>query len=84
MYSLIGQVIQGSNLYLLTVSEMGVWVSDVSLFVDHRVDARARTIRREVSSRMLHVVRAIARYNLPLEDTICHRAEHRRSRIICA
>ena len=65
------------------MSVMCVWVSHVSLFVDHGVDASPRAVRREVPPCMLHVVGAIARYNLPLEDTVCHRAEHRRLRIIC-
>lgn len=62
---------------------MGVWVYDVTLLVDHGVDARARAIGREVTPCMLHVVRAITRYNLPLEHPLRHRAEHLRLRIIC-
>lgn len=61
----------------LTMSPMGVRVADITFAIDHRMDSRTRAVRGEVSPRMFHVERAIARYDLPLEDTIRHRTKHR-------
>lgn len=68
---------------VLTMSSMSVRVVDVTLSVDHRVDTGSRPIRREVSTGMFHIERTVARNDLPFEDTVRHRTEHRRLRIIC-
>lgn len=66
------------------MSPVRVGVADVAVAVDDGVDARARPVGREVAPRVLHVVRAVVRDDLPLEHAVCHRTEHLRVWVICA
>lgn len=65
------------------MSSMRVWIVNITLAVNHGVNSCPGIIRREVSPRVFYVEGTVVRNDLPFEDTVGHRAEHRRLRIIC-
>lgn len=71
-----------ANLLTLTMAAMRIRVADVTLAVYDGVHARARRVRWEIPSRVLHVERAIVCNDLSLEHAFRHRTEHRRMRVV--